>query len=207
MRVFHDRRIRELYKDLLRRHGRPGEGWSLWCKRPKTLREKEEIIIGSILTQRTSWKNVELAMARLRQEKICSIAGLLKNPRKVPQSIRSAGFYNQKSKCLLRLVRYITRSGGLVNLQKKALPDLRKNFLELSGIGPETADAILLYAFEKPIFVIDEYTRRLVTAKRITKERKYEKLQEFFERNIPRDWRLYQDFHALIVREGKLTGR
>ena len=88
-------------------------------------------------------------------------------------------------------------------MKKRDLKELRRKLLELKGIGPETADSILLYGLDKPIFVIDEYTRRLVRKRKLSKNMSYGFLQELFEKNLKKDFRLYQDFHALIVIDGK----
>ena len=88
-------------------------------------------------------------------------------------------------------------------MKKAELEELREELLKLKGIGPETADSILLYALDKPIFVIDEYTRRLVKKHNLADETNYQFLQKLFEENLRKDYRLYQDFHALIVINGK----
>lgn len=161
-------------------------------------------MIGAILTQRTNWRNVEIAFQNLKDRKLCSLAAIAKYPRRIPSCIRSAGFYNQKTRYLISLTRFIEKSGGVKVLLREPISKLRPDLLGLPGVGPETADSILLYALEKPVFVVDEYTRRLVTRKGITRERNYEKLRKLFEENLPRDWRLYQDFHALIVKASKI---
>jgi endonuclease-3 related protein len=90
-------------------------------------------------------------------------------------------------------------------MKKEDGKKLREKLLKLKGIGPETADSILLYALDKPVFVIDEYTRRLVKKRNLAKNFSYKFLQELFEKNLKKDFRLYQDFHALIVIDGKKT--
>jgi len=193
-------KIRELHKQLLAKHGKPQEQWELWCKRPKTAKERELVMIGAILTQNTNWKNVELALNNLKEKKLASLKGIYRaGAKKIARLVRPAGFYNQKSNYLFNLARYFVEN----NIKNKNLEQLRKELLEIKGVGPETADSILLYALEKPVFVIDEYTRRLVKKHGITKDLSYDRLQTLFEGFLNKDYRLYQDLHALIVIEGK----
>jgi endonuclease-3 related protein len=117
-----------------------------------------------------------------------------KNFNKFVQAIRPSGFYKTKAKYLFGVAEFFTKRRGEIK---------RDDLLNLKGVGKETADSILLYALEKPVFVIDEYTRRLVEKKKLTKNLSYDYLQKLFEKNMPRNWRLYQDFHALIVIDGK----
>ncbi len=201
-------RIKKLYKELYTKHGRPTGQWRLWCKRPKTTREREEIIIGAVLTQRTNWNNVEMAIARLKDARVCSLDDICylgqKNRKKLVRLIKSSGFYRQKGGYLLGLARFIRKNyGNIEKMRKTNLSRLREELLCLKGLGPETTDSILLYGLEKPIFVIDEYTRRLIKRYRLAENLSYSFLQELFEKNLPKDYRLYQDFHALIVIEGK----
>jgi endonuclease-3 related protein len=97
----------------------------------------------------------------------------------------------------------VEKYGNVRRMKKQSLAKLKQELLNIKGIGPETADSILLYALEKPVFVIDEYTRRLLKTKRLSQIKKYDELRELFEKSLPRDWRLYQDFHALIVIDGE----
>ncbi len=197
--------------------------WKKWCKRSKTKKDKEEIVLGAILTQRTNWKNVELALKNLRGAGVLSIEkihqvgeenrGLLEN------LIRPSGFYRQKAKRLFELCKFIVKNyGTLEKFFSQDLETCRKQLLQLSGVGPETADSILLYAGQKPIFVIDEYTRRFVKKHNLGKKFltritmkggkeiylfDYDCLQELFQKNLPKNTKIYQDFHAMIVLDGK----
>jgi len=177
----------------------------LWCKRPKTEAEKETVIIESILTQRANWKNVELAMKNLGTAKITRLKDIdTAGAEALAPLIRPSGFYAQKSKYLFALSRFILEKYGTVEkMQKEPLKELRAELLMQRGVGPETADSILLYALEKPVFVIDEYTRRIAKAAGISEDKNYARLQEIFEAGIKRDYARYQDFHALIVIDGK----
>lgn len=203
-------KIFKIYQSLKQKYGRPQGQWKLWCKRPKTKKEKEEVIIGAVLTQHTNWRNVELAIANLKKshldslKKIAKIGSKNKNKNRLVLLIEPSGFKNQKAQYLIGLAKFIMRRyGGVPEMTKEPLLRLREELLGVKGVGPETADSILLYALEKPVFVIDEYTRRLTREKRIATSDKYEELRKLFEKNLPRDWRLYQDFYALIVINGK----
>ena len=195
----------KVYKELKKKYGCPRGQWSLWCKRPKTEREREEVIIGAILTQRTNWKNVELALNNLRKAKINSLRGIYKlKSRKLAPLIKPSGFYQAKADYLYGLVKFILKNYGSVKKMQRSDPcKLREEVLALKGIGEETADSILLYALDKPIFVVDEYTRRLVKKRHLANNLSYAFLQKLFEKNLRKDFRLYQDFHALIVIDGK----
>lgn len=201
----------KLYKGLRGRYGQPQGQWSLWCKRPKTEDERQEVVIGAILTQRTNWKNVELALANLKKSKKRKINHLKYiyklGAKKLAPLIKSSGFYKAKADYLFRLAELIVRHYGNVEEMKKAnLETLRQELLNLKGIGEETADSILLYALDKPVFVIDEYTRRLVKTRKLAKQFSYAFLQDLFEKNLRKDYKLYQDFHALVVINGKNKG-
>ncbi|MBM3251143.1 MAG: endonuclease [Candidatus Nealsonbacteria bacterium] len=192
-----------LYKELRRKYGKPSGQWTLWCKRPKTEKEREEVIIGAILTQRTNWKNVELAMSNLKRERANSLRRISQlGPKKLSFLIKSSGFYKVKAGYLFYLARFILENQMRTSHVRK-IKELREGLLKLKGIGPETADSILLYALDKPIFVIDEYTRRLVKKQGLANNLSYVSLQELFEKNLRKDFRLYQDFHSLIVIDGK----
>lgn len=194
-----------LYSELQDRFGHPAGQWSFWCKRPKTTAEREIVIIESILTQRTNWRNVEYAMRELRSSRLTRMKALagVRRSSVLYSAIRSSGFYRSKVKYLVSLARFIQKRGGIAQLMKENTDMVRNALLSLSGVGPETADSILLYALDKPVFVIDEYTRRLLKRKRIPHEHSYEAIRELFERSLRRDFRLYQDFHARIVIDGK----
>lgn len=200
-------KIYSLYKKLRKKYGHPQGQWSLWCKRPKTLAEKEEVIIGTILTQRANWKNVKLAIKNLQIAKRKSLSAIYElgrqNRGKLAAIIKPSGFYKQKARYLFGIAEFFVKIGGIKKVQKIELNELRSRLLSLRGIGPETADSILLYALEKPVFVIDEYTRRLAKKERLARNLSYHHLQKLFESNLPKNYKLFQDFHALIVIDGK----
>lgn len=202
--------IYALYETLLKKHGKPQGQWSLWCKRPKTRKEKETVIIESVLTQRANWNNVCLAISNLNNAGTLGLKQILSaQEEKLQCLIKPSGFYKTKAIRLKTLSGFIVKEcGGINGAGKIPAALLRERLLSLNGIGEETADDILLYAFEKPVFVIDEYTRRLVKKTELTDNFSYKHLQEFFEKGLgKKDYTLYQDFHALIVIGGKEEGK
>lgn len=201
-------KIYQLYFSLFKKYGEPEGYWKKWCKKKKTKKDKEEIIISAILTQMTNWKNVELAIKNLKKAKVLSIEKIYKLGKKnlglLEKFIQPSGFYKQKAKRIFQLCQFIIKDYKfLKNFFNQDLKICRQELLKLQGIGPETADSILLYVGEKPIFVIDKYTKRFVKKYKIADELSYNELQKLFEKNLPKNVRLYQDFHALIIIDGK----
>jgi endonuclease-3 related protein len=195
--------IFELYKFLKKKYRPLHDQWKLWCKRPKSMKDREEVIIGTILTQNTNWRNVERAVENLKRSGACSIEGIHRMPlRTLEQLIRPSGFYHDKARYLKSLAGFVL-ARGLKKLMESDANKLRRDLLELPGVGKETADSILLYALDKPIFVIDNYTRRFVKKYRLSDEKSYDKLQAFFEGALRRNFKTFQDFHALIIIDGK----
>src|SRR6267143_2465872 len=166
-----------------------------------------EIIVGAILTQNTSWSNVEIAIRNLRREKLLT-------PRAIEdvsfdhlaQLVRSSGYFRQKAKKLKCFVHFLRSEYGysIARMFRTPTVVLRGKLLSVHGIGPETADSILLYAGKHPVFVVDAYTRRLLERHQMaTPTQGYEEIRRLFERTFPGDAPLYNEFHALIVRTGK----
>lgn len=162
-----------------------------------------EIMVGAILTQNTAWTNVEKA--------ICNFAGDL-TPQRIqtlPQEelealIRPAGFFRQKALYLKNLTDwYAFYKFNPEAVQREPMEKLRKELLDLKGVGPETADAILLYAFEFPTFVVDAYTKRLFSRYPVEAGKSYKEIKTYVEDRLPRDTMVYNRFHALIVHHAK----
>lgn len=198
--------ILNLYQKLLNKYGDPEKYWPQWCAGEKSLKLKEEIALEAILVQRTSWRNAEIASKNLKKAGLLSIEGILGNKdfEKLVSLIRPAGFYTTKPKRLVEFCRFIKENyDSWRNFCKEGLRIAREKLLGVYGIGPETADTILLYAAERPTFVIDEYTKRLVKARNLAQNDDYDFLKKFFEENLPSDPKLFQNFHALIIFEGK----
>jgi len=191
----------KLYQELKSKCGRPAGQWHLWCKRPKTKKEREQVIIEAVLTQRTNWQNVEQAVSHLKKAKVYTLKDILRiDKQRLAKLIKPSGFYRAKASYLYSLAKFIMENySSLEKMQRENPLLLRKRLLNLKGIGPETADSILLYGLDKPFFVIDEYTRRLVKRKRLSNNLAYHHLQNLFMQNLKKDYRLFQDFHALIV--------
>jgi len=166
-----------------------------------------EVIVGAILTQNTAWVNVEKAVKNLKRHKALSpkaLSGIKTS--QIARMIRPSGYYNIKAKRLRNFLNFLNKefNGNLSKLLKMDTRRLRETLLGIKGIGPETADSILLYAANKPIFVIDAYTKRIfLRHKLISKNATYEELQRFFMSNLPKSTKIYNEYHALIVKTGK----
>jgi endonuclease III related protein len=162
-----------------------------------------EIIIGAVLTQNTSWKNVEKAIENLKRHNSLDTDSLYKMDReKLAAIIKPSGFYNIKTSRLKNIINVIHNyySSNILNLKNINMWIIREKLLEINGIGKETADSIILYALNKPIFVIDVYTKRFLKNHRLyDKESDYDTIQRFFMKNLPNDTYLFNEFHALIV--------
>jgi len=192
--------LEEIYRSLHNHFG-PQKWWPITGSNKKL-----EIIIGAILTQQTSWPNVEKAIHNLNKEDMLDPKKLrdIKNE-KLKKLIQPSGYYRQKTKKLKNFINFLweKHDGKLERLFDQPIHELREDLLSVNGIGKETADSIILYAAEKPIFVIDAYTARSMNRIGITQEKEYGKLQEIFHNNLPHDVGLFNEFHALIVRLGK----
>ncbi|MGC8662735.1 MAG: endonuclease III domain-containing protein [Candidatus Micrarchaeia archaeon] len=167
---------------------------------------KEEIVVGAILTQNTAWRNVELAIKNLKEKNMLSLEKLsLSDNKNIETAIRPAGFYKQKTKRIKNLACYILkRYSGLEKFFEKDITELREELLSLNGIGKETADSIILYAADKPTFVIDAYTKRIMyRVYGIEEDIQYDELKRYFENKIKKDLTVYKDFHAQLVELGK----
>lgn len=165
-----------------------------------------EIAVGAVLTQNTNWANVEKAIGNLKAHDLLDLEKLATLPPEIlAHYIRPAGYYNLKAKRLQNLLRLIhVQSGDLDAFLARPAEQLRQTLLAVKGIGPETADSIILYAANQPIFVVDAYTHRLLLRHNlISEEADYHEIQELFMDNLPPDPALYNEYHALIVRCGK----
>lgn len=166
-----------------------------------------EVIAGAILTQNTAWTNVEAAIRRLKAEDLLHPARLrsLADPH-LAGLIRSAGYHQIKAKRLKAFLDFLHQNyrDDLEALFAENLWDLREKLLSVYGIGPETADSILLYAGGKPVFVVDAYTRRILQRHHLIGDKaRYEDIQALFMAGLPRSAPLYNQYHALLVNTGK----
>jgi endonuclease III related protein len=166
-----------------------------------------EVIVGAILTQNTSWTNVERAIANLRSARMLTPPAIAAaRLSRLAILVRPSGYFRQKAKKLKSFVRFLQREygGSLKRMFDTPTGILREKLLSVHGIGPETADSILLYAGNHPVFVVDAYTHRIFGRHGITDGKlEYESVRALFEGALPRDSRLFNEFHALVVNTGK----
>lgn len=216
--------IREYFQALLQAWG-PQDWWPAHTR--------FEVIAGAYLTQNTNWSNVEKALEQLRRADGLSVEGIRRMPlRRLEQLVRSAGYFRQKAQRLKTFVAWLDRryDGSLDRMFAQPTEKLRAELLELNGVGPETADSILLYAGGHPSFVVDAYTRRILSRHRILPEHApYEKIRQLFQRSLqglkvaipgaarpPEPLRpkfsaqepgstaeIYNEYHALLVQAAK----
>ncbi|MCD6297378.1 MAG: endonuclease III domain-containing protein [Deltaproteobacteria bacterium] len=166
-----------------------------------------EMMVGAVLTQNTNWKNVEKAIENLKGKGLLTVNALCSMPMEtLAQEIRPAGYYNIKAKRLMNLIHFIRDQYGedLSGFFRDETQIMREGLLSVNGVGPETADSILLYAARRPVFVIDAYTHRILNRHGMSEDQaNYYELQELFMDHLPEDQELYSEFHALIVQAGK----
>lgn len=196
--------VHKIYRALARAYGRLH--W--WPARTRF-----EVIVGAFLTQNTSWKNVELALRNLRRADALNLPAMRRIPQsELEQLIRPSGYFRQKAKRLKTFVAYLDErhAGSLNRMFAQPLERLRPELLELNGVGPETADAILLYAGKLPVFVVDAYAKRVFERHGIVKAgAKYEQVRALVEgalREKEKDSELadhFNEFHAQLVQVGK----
>ena len=196
--------LEKIYNTLLKEYGSQ-QWWPVTGEReikprytggPKTEKQRLEVTIGAILTQNTSWKNVEKAIENLNRENLIDVEKMRNIGQKDLQKIiRPSGFFRQKAERLKIFADFIP------NRKFESLT--RKKLLELKGIGPETADSILLYACGKPEFVVDAYTKRIFNRLGFIGAEDCHEIKDFFQKNLPKDVKLYQEFHSLIVEHAK----
>jgi endonuclease-3 related protein len=164
-----------------------------------------EIVVGAVLTQNTAWIGAERAIAALKERDLLAPDRMLAVPRsRLARVIRPAGFGNVKAVRLHNVCSWLLDAGGMRALRRRRTDPLRRDLLSVNGIGPETADAVLLYALQRPVFVIDAYTRRLFSRLGLAHGTEpYETLRAGFESALAPDPVLFNEYHALIVRHGK----
>ena len=190
--------LHQYYDALFRAHGE--QRW--WPARTPF-----EVIVGAILVQNTTWVNAARAIANLRAAKLLTPAALARVPLfRLARLIRSSGYFRQKARKLNAFVEFLLKEhrDSLKAMFATPTAELREQLLRVHGIGPETADSILLYAGNHPVFVIDAYTRRILIRHGLSQGKEsYEELRGLFEKSLPLDAQLFNEYHALIVRTGK----
>ena len=189
---------RKLYADFGPQHWWPGD-------------TPFEVAVGAILTQNTNWDNVERAIGNLRSKRLLSARKMHAAPdSELAETIRPAGYFNVKARRLKAFLEFLIKGyrGSFKRMQGEDTSSLRKKLLGVNGIGPETADSILLYALQRPVFVIDAYTKRVLSRHGIMEhEEPYEVFQGLFHASMMPDTQLYNEYHALLVRVGKIYCR
>ncbi|MBN2185813.1 MAG: hypothetical protein JW746_10865 [Candidatus Krumholzibacteriota bacterium] len=195
--------IKEIYSLLLAEYGcqgwwpvtPPGGTVPEYSGGPVSERQRFEVCCGAVLTQNTSWKNASSAITNMIREGLLDPENIISvDLRRLARIIRPSGYYNVKAVKLQRIARFLAEKGDLT----------RKSILEVNGIGPETADSILLYAFGQLYFVIDSYTRRIFSRAGVIKGNEgYDSIRKLFEESIPRDITVYREYHSLIVEHAK----
>jgi endonuclease-3 related protein len=190
------RRLRAVYRRMLACYG-PQHWWPA--------RTRFEVLVGAVLTQNTAWTNVEHAIANLREAGALEPAALLALPEnRLAKLLRPSGYFNVKAVRLRSLCAWYVEQGRHARLRHWPTGRLRHALLGLHGVGPETADDILLYAFDRPVFVIDAYTRRLFARLGMVEGREpYEALRAACEGALGADAPLFNEYHALIVQHAK----
>ncbi len=188
------KRLREIFEKLLtafgQRHWWPGDS-------------PLEIMVGAVLTQNTSWRNVEKAIDNMRAKGLLDMDALhLMEEDRLADVIRPAGFYRVKSKRLKALITdiHVRYGASIDHMRQVPTWQLREHLLSVKGVGPETADSILLYALDRPVFVVDAYTKRFLKNHGLYEgSDDYHDVQKFFMDNLPRDTYIFNEFHALLV--------
>lgn len=192
-------RLRQLYDRLYKAYG-PQHWWPA--------DSPFEVMVGAVLTQNTAWSNVEKAIANLKAHHHLDAEAIAKATHtQLAHWLKPSGYFNIKAKRLQTFCRWYLAQGGYAALNRLDTLTLRKALLEVNGIGPETADDIVLYAFHRPIFVIDAYTRRLLARLGlIAGDESYEELRAFCEKGLARvddQVKVFNEYHALIVMHAK----
>lgn len=166
-----------------------------------------EVAVGAILTQNTAWRNVEKAIANLKNAKLLRPRAIVHAPdTDLESALQPSGYFRVKARRLRAFCEHLqSQYGGSVKrMARRPLGELREELLGIHGIGPETADDILLYACGRPVFVVDAYTRRIFSRHgHIAPDIRYEELRSFFEENLQTDVALFREYHGLIVYTGK----
>lgn len=154
-----------------------------------------------VLVQRTTWHNANISLKRLKSASLLSTASIsaINDLNELTNLIRPAGFFQSKPKRLFDICSFVEGNGGVEKLLLGKTEEIRQELLKIKGVGKETADTILLYALDKPVFIIDEYTYRWADKKGIPHTRSYDLLQDYFHKNLEPDLELYRNFHTLII--------
>jgi len=191
--VFESTALRRLHDRLLDHYG-PQHWWPA--------EDAFEVMVGAVLVQNTAWRNVEVAIRQLKQLGPLSPELILaRSESELAEHIRPSGYFNIKAHRLSNLCRWLIAQGGMNELVTRSTDELRESLLGINGVGPETADDILLYALNRPVFVVDAYTRRLFSRLDFCSEQiSYEPMRATIESALTAEY--YNELHALIVIHG-----
>ena len=192
-------KLNQIYKLLLKAYG-PQKWWPA--------ESSLEVMVGAVLTQNTNWQGVEKAIANLKRVNLLDPHKLKAIPtEELSRLIKPAGYFNLKARRLKNLIGMVVEAygGDLAAMGQTETVQLRQELFLVNGVGPETADSILLYAFHRPIFVVDTYTYRVTNRHALVEEEvNYQALQDFFMQHLPLDVDMFNEYHALLVKVGKL---
>jgi endonuclease-3 related protein len=192
-------KLNQIYKLLLKAYG-PQKWWPA--------ESSLEVMVGAVLTQNTNWQGVEKAIAKLKRVNLLDPHKLKAIPtEELSRLIKPAGYFNLKARRLKNLIGMVVEAygGDLAAMGQTETAQLRQKLLLVNGVGPETADSILLYACHRPIFVVDTYTYRVTNRHALVEEEvNYQALQDFFMQHLPLDVDMFNEYHALLVKVGKL---
>jgi endonuclease-3 related protein len=192
-------KLKQIYKLLLKAYG-PQKWWPA--------ESSLEVMVGAVLTQNTNWQGVEKAIANLKRVNLLDPHKLKAIPtEELSRLIKPAGYFNLKARRLKNLIGMVVEAygGDLAAMGQTETAQLRQELFLVNGVGPETADSILLYAFHRPIFVVDTYTYRVTNRHALVEEEvNYQALQDFFMQHLPLDVDMFNEYHALLVKVGKL---
>jgi len=193
-----NKRIKNIFEYLFEHYGSQN-----WWPADNTF----ECVVGAVLTQNTAWKNAELAIKNIKSNMVLNERNLSDLPiEKLAQLIKPSGYYNQKTFRIKSLLNFINKEfdGKTGNMMHADKNELRNKLLSINGMGPETVDTILLYALNKPVFVVDKYTYRVLYRHGIIPINcSYDEMQEIFMQNLEEDYTVFNEYHALIVKVGK----
>ncbi len=191
-------KLEKVYKTLYAHYG-PQSWWPA--------KSRFEVILGAILTQNTNWKNVEKAIANLKDKNLLSSKALQKvSQKRLATLIRPSGYFNIKADRIKSFLHFLESvyGGDLQRMFREKTGTLRKKLMSVKGVGPETADSILLYAGGRPVFVVDAYTRRILSRHGLCENGcDYDQMQTLFMENLTADTRMFNEYHALLVCVGK----
>jgi endonuclease III related protein len=194
------------YQELFRVYGEPIGLWPQWCAKEKDEELRQLIALGAILVQRTSWKNAEMALKNLKKAGLADLRKIayLTDLKELKNSIRSAGFYQTKPKRLQEFSKFVVNNyKDLSHMMGEDKDELRNQLLSVYGVGPETADTLLLYSLDKPSFIVDAYTKKFIKKYNLCGGTQYDEVKDYFESGLPNDLHVYQNYHVFIIVDDK----